>query len=256
MQILCFLILVLFVALTTQAFAVTSTPTPSGPSATPAEKISQAEKLSEQISELKDRIASRVAQLNLVEKRGVIGIATEASGTKIVIKDLQNETRLIDVDELTKFSSPSAKSTGFGISDIEKGTKISVLGLYNKQSKRILARFVTVITLPQFISGQIIDVNKKDFTITVLSEDQKSTTIDIENVTKTSLYTKDADVTKAGFSKIAVGNRVHVVGFTNKKDSSRLTATRILLLPELPQNPHIAVPQTQTNQASPTPFSQ
>src|ERR1700704_3295 len=108
-------------------------------------------KIDQQINSLKSRIASKVAQLNLVEKRGIIGTVTEASGTQIKLTDIQNNIRFVDVDELTKFSSPSAKDT-FGISDLTKGTLVGVIGNYNKDSQRILARFVDVVTFPQTFS--------------------------------------------------------------------------------------------------------
>src|SRR5579859_2417101 len=85
--------------------------------ATPTATVSQSE---EQINNLKERIASRVAQLNLVEKKGIIGTVSDVSETQLTITDMKGDNRIVDVDELTKFSSPSAKST-FGISDITKG---------------------------------------------------------------------------------------------------------------------------------------
>ena len=99
-------------------------------------------------------IASRVAALKLVEKRGIIGIVTDVTNTQIVVTDLQNNTRFVDVDELTKFSNPAFKGT-YGISDITKNTTIGVLGLYNKESRRILARFVNVATTPFIIHGGV-----------------------------------------------------------------------------------------------------
>src|SRR3989344_3522321 len=70
--------------------------------------------LSDQIDDLKSKIASKVAQLNLVEKRGIYGIVADASDTQITLKTVNGNTRFIDVDELTKFSSDSNDS--FGIS--------------------------------------------------------------------------------------------------------------------------------------------
>src|SRR5690348_9180787 len=132
----------LLCACMTSVFAAT-TPTPSP---TPQNTLEQ------QISNLKDKIASRVAQLKLVDKRGIIGTVTDVNLTQITLTDSKGDTRFIDIDELTKFSSPSAKSN-FGISDITKGSILGVLGLYNRESRRILARFVDVIVLPAEISG-------------------------------------------------------------------------------------------------------
>lgn len=236
-----FLLLALVLASPTITFAATPTPVMD-------ESLSQ--KLDAQINNLKDKIASRVAQLNLVEKRGIIGTVTEVSDTKLTIKDLKGDDRPVDVDEITKFSSPTTKDASFGISDITKGTKISVLGLYNKESKRTLARFIDVVTVPKFIDGQIASINKPDFSLTVISENGKTTTIDIENITKTTSYDADLTPVKSGFSKMEVGERINIVGYPNKKDEARLIATRILLFPDLPKNPKIVIPESALTNTS------
>lgn len=196
---------------------------------------------SSQISDLKERIASRVAQLKLVERRGVIGTVTDRSDTQITISDLNSNTRFVDVDELTKFSSPSAKGS-FGISDITKGSKVGILGLYNKQSRRILARFVDVISAPKIIRGAIISVDSKEYTIKFISDDENQFTIEVENITKTLSYTKKGGLEKSGFSKIKGNEHVIVAGFPDIKNKTRIIASRIILFPEIPVNPKIKLP--------------
>ena len=139
------IITLIFFALTVpQAHGQTKAPTKN---AIPTKD--EIEKISDKVDALKDKVASRVAQLNLVERRGIIGIVEDVSDTQITIIDLNDKTRIIDVDELTKFSSEDDNS--FGISDIKKGSKISALGLYNKESRRLLARFVNEKNIPLFI---------------------------------------------------------------------------------------------------------
>lgn len=236
-KILFFVIFSLFTFHFSFAANAAITPTPS-PTPTP-ERVKLP--LDQQINSLKDRIASRVAQLKLVERRGIIGTVTEVSDTQLTLTDLQNNTRFVDVDELTKFSSPSAKGN-FGISDITKGSKLGVLGLYNKQSRRLLARFVDVISEPKTIQGAIYGINKEDFTFKVMTENGQTLTIDVENITKTSSYTKDAGLTKAGFSKLQEGQRVYIVGFPDVKESNRILASRVIFFPLLPKNPKIVLP--------------
>lgn len=194
------------------------------------------------ISDLKERIASRVAQLKLVERRGIIGTVTESSDTQLTITDLKDATRFIDVDELTKFSSPSAKGS-FGISDINKGTKIGALGLYNKQSRRLLARFIDVLVMPKVIHGAVTKLDNENFTLQAVSEKGDITTIDIENITKTLSYTKATGLIRSGFSKIKPGQRIIVIGFPDIKQKSRIIASRIIIFPELAKNPKIVIPQ-------------
>lgn len=191
-----------------------------------------------QINDLKERIASRVAQLKLVQRRGIIGTVTDASGTQLTISDVHEKDRFVDVDELTKFSSPSAKES-FGISDITKGTTLGILGLHNRQSERMLGRFVDVLVLPTIIHGAAGAIDENNFTITVATE-KNEYTVDIETSTKTLTYNKETDtVERSGFSKIAEGDRVTVVGYASKTEKNRISALRVLRLPGIPKNPMI-----------------
>ena len=240
------------------SFAPTSvsakTPTSAPTSATSS--AAMGEKLNEQINQLKERIASRVAELNLVEKRGFIGTVKETTGNQITITDLKGKTRFVDVDEITKFSSPTSKN-GFGLSDLTKGTKISVLGLYNKQSQRVLARFIGTFTTPSYLSGRISSIDKKNYFITITSEDQKETKIDIETFSTISIYTKEEGISKYGFSKLTIGDKITVTGFPDKKDPNMLVSSRVMILPEVPQNAKIIIKEPQTTTPSaPTTHSQ
>src|SRR3989344_6735560 len=144
-----------------------------------------ADKTAEIRDQLITNIASRVAALKLVEKRGIIGKVTDITNTQIVVTDLQNNTRFVDVDELTKFSNPSFKGT-YGISDIAKDTTIGVLGLYNKESRRILARFINDLTTPFIIHGGVAAIDSENFSLSITTEQGKQMTVEIENITRTS----------------------------------------------------------------------
>ena len=194
--------------------------------------------------EIKDQlitnIASRVAQLKLVEKRGIVGTVTEVSNTQITILDIQTNIRFIDVDELTKFSSPLVK-TSFGISDITKGTRLGVLGLYNKESRRLLARFVNVLDQPMFIHGIVDSIDNKNYTLDITTVEKRKITVDVGTSTKILFYTKDAGLTRLGFSKIKENEDIIVIGFTDIKNKDlpagrqdKITASRVILFPEVP----------------------
>lgn len=213
-----------------------------GASALTATSSSEAAKkqdtFNDQVSDLKERIASRVAQLKLVEKRGVIGVVSDVSDTQITLSNLQNNTQFVDVDELTKFASPSAKET-FGISDIKKGDNLGILGLYNKQSRRLLARFVQTLKMPTIIHGAVAALDDKNFIIEVATG-QGNKTIDVENITKTYSYAKGSELSRSGFSRIKENQRIMVVGFTDIKDKNRLIASRIIHFTDIPKNPKLS----------------
>ena len=201
------------------AQTATKTPTP-----TPID-------LSDQIDDLKSKIASKVAQLNLVEKRGIYGIVADASDTQITLKTVNGNSRFVDVDELTKFSSDSNDS--FGISDIEKGMYLGVIGLYNKQSQRLQARVVEEEEpLPNFIYGAVFSVDSENFTVTVAKENGAKNIIDIESITKTYSFSEEKLV-KSGFSKIKETMPIIVVGFFQKKDKNKILGSRIFIFPEI-----------------------
>ncbi len=232
--IFCLFLIAYLLLLVNPIYAISPSPSPDTSTSTKANQFEQ------QITSLKDRIASRVAELKLVQRRGVIGTVTDISNTVITLTDLQGKTRLIDVDELTKFTSPSAKSA-FGISDITKGTKLGILGLYNKQSQRLLARFVNVLVLPQIISGGTVSVDSSNFAFTVAT-DAGQQNIDVETTTKTTSYSKDAGALRIGFSKIKPNQHVIVVGYPNLKDKNRISASSILVLLDIPVNARIEIP--------------
>ena len=214
------LILILFLTLTALiltncALAATATPT-----------ADQA-----LLEKLGNEIASKTAQLNLVEKRGVIGAVTDSSSAQITLTDPNGNTRFVDVDELTKFSSSSNSS--FGISDVTKGVTLGVLGLYNKQSRRILARDIDVMTsFPTIVFGEISDIDKTNYGITVAKENNSKTVIEITDVTKTS-FLLGGTLTKSGFSKMQTAQTVSVTGFPDKQDKSKIVAAQIIVLPDI-----------------------
>jgi len=194
-----------------------------------------------------DLVASIAAKLKLVEKRGIIGVVTDVADTKITLSDLNLNTRFVDVDEFTKFSSPSAKE-GYGISDIKKGSKLGILGLYNKQSRRILARFVDVVVIPKMVEGAVLQKDEGEFTITIVSEDKSQTVVDIEKITKTSFYDKKGGLLRSGFSKIEKGERIIAIGFPNINKNSMI-ASRIIHFPSIPKNPRIRLDLEKTTPA-------
>jgi hypothetical protein len=219
----------------------------------PAHALSPSPTPEDKTTEIRDQlitnIASKVAQLKLVEKRGIIGKVTEATNTQITITDLQNNTRFIDVDELTKFSNSDVKGS-FGISDITKDSTIGVLGLYNKESRRILARFVSVISISVVIHGGVTSIDDANFSFNVATEDGKQVTVDVERLTRTSSFTQKGGLLKSGFSKIKENDNVIAIGVMNKESKDRLTATKIIFFPEISSSPKVnsASEKEQTEQ--------
>jgi len=221
---------------------------------TPTESLTpiQSGLTQQQINALTNRIASRVAALKLVEKRGIVGKVTDVSSTQITLSDKDGNTRFIDIDEFTKFISDSKS---FGISDIQKGQKVGVLGLYNKESRRILARFVEVLQVPDYIHGAVSSIDSKSFNLVVATGNEREINIEIETSTKIfSFDLEKSQLIKSGFSKITEGETIIIIGFESKTDSTAINASKIILFPNISKNPKIKI-QTLTPTPTPTQVS-
>ena len=217
-----FIILIIIITVISRPIAA-QTATPS-PTLSPTPQDTQIEKI-------KDLVASRVAELKLVDKRGLVGIVKSASNSQITLVNNRNLQIIVDIDELTKFDGESTKS--YGISDIKSGDTLSVIGLFNKQTERLLARFVTpALNIPQNIEGVVTAKSVKDFSIDIGTVDGKKIVINIETSTKTSFY-EDGETLKSGFSKIKTSERVIVVGFFDKISKDQINAARVIHFPGL-----------------------
>src|SRR4051812_11905525 len=108
-----------FITIPTAAFAVGITPsvtpkTSPNNSNAPTDSADQA-----RIEQIKDLVASRVAELKLVDKDGFLGIVQDVRNTQLTIEDESQNSIPIDTDELTKFNDSA--NDKFGISDMKKG---------------------------------------------------------------------------------------------------------------------------------------
>lgn len=230
MKTLIFLLVFCFaLAASTTVFAATPAPTKK---LTPTPAVTQEEKQVDTIEKIKDLVASKVAELKLVDKRGILGTVKSTTNTQIVIENNNKTQVMIDIDELTKFDSSEKDS--FGISDVKEGDFLSFLGLYNKDSKRLLARFISYASnVPVNIEAVIIEKNTKEFTLEVVDTFGKKSIINVESSTKTNVY-QDGETVKSGFTKVSEGERIIVAGFADKKEKDVINASRIIHFPDLP----------------------
>src|SRR5579872_2524324 len=226
-----FIIAMLFFLEIGKTYAASTTPTP-----TQAPTGSQ---LNSQINTLKNKIASQVSKLNLVQKRGIIGTIQNVSNNQITLTDLSGNTQYVDVDEITKFSSQS--NATFGLSDLKKGMQVSVFGIYNKDSQRILARYIDAVIVPTRYSGEIVAIDGTNFILTIMTTEQKSVKVEIDTTSTIDSYNTGGNLTKYGFSKLNVGNRVYGDAYPDKKDATLLIADRMIDYLDAPKDQTIQI---------------
>ncbi len=203
----------------------------------------------DKIQEIKDKVASRVAELKKEKLEAISGILKSSSESALVLT-IDGVDYTVQLDEEAKVYSISSalRKSEKKLTDIEKNTHLSVVGTVDKEEKTAVGK-VIVEKIPNLsLIGTVGEVSSKDGTITVNSVDNKTFTVDIEVSTKSNAYDlKSGQLVKIGLSKIENGAKIHVYGNSGESEE-RITASRILILPkEFPE-----VPPTQT----PTPTTE
>lgn len=204
------------------------------------------------VKKIIDLVASSSAEQKLTAKVGVIGTVVEKSNTAINLATVNGENKIIDIDEITKFSDPDSKT--FGISDIKKGETLGVVGVLNKVSAHVLGRFVDKLTLPTHFEGVVVEVDRKNFQYTAMDENGNKMILDVQTTTKISSFSKADGQIKAGFSKGDIGMRVFAAGFPDVKIKNQLATSRLILFPELALSSKLKkyVPQEESTTSTPS----
>jgi hypothetical protein len=114
---------------------------------------------------------------------------------------------------------------------------VGALGLYNRESRRLLARDVDILTLPKIVIGSVHSLDNKNFQF-VVDTQKDSVKIDVENITKTYAYS-EGTLASSGFSKININEPIVVLGYPDATDKSMILASKVLLFPDSVKDPRI-----------------
>ena len=236
--------------MTSSAWAATPTASPSA-----AVKGVIDEKV-KQIEDLKDRLATKVAQLRQTQKKAVYGTIKSKSISTFVVETKTKDMKIELTDNIKVFQMLKGKRTALTIEDIAKGDVVSVFGEYDMTLEIMKASVVWIEnTKPIYFVGSIKDTNKTDYSFTINTKDGVTMTIDIETITATLLWDGNTK-TKAGFSKLTAGDVVVISGTKNPKIENRISALRVVSLGKLDgAAPVVSTTATPTDKTttSPTP---
>lgn len=194
-------------------------------SATPSEK--------KDIQDLKDRLEKAIATKQK-DQKAVSGFAT-VKDSKVTIKDADDLAFTIGIDNaLTKlYQINGSAKREIKNSDLKTGMYIIASGPIVDST--INANTVYVDEAYTVQSGQITNIDKANYSITVMTQDKESVRLDIESSTKQNMLNiKTLEIETTGFSKIKEGDTIH---FSAKTDagtikSNKLTAQKILIIPQ------------------------
>ncbi|MDP1722477.1 MAG: hypothetical protein Q8L37_04680 [Candidatus Gottesmanbacteria bacterium] len=225
------------------------------PSAAP--KVSTASATTKKIEDLKDRLATKVAELRQTSRRAIVGTVKSTSITSFVVETKTKDIKIELMDEIKVIQYLKGKRTILTGEDIAKGDLVAVFGEHDATLDLLKATIVVIQSRsPERISGTVSARDDTEFTLTITTPQGQTMMIDIEKATKTLAWNREKkEIIKSGFSKITVGATVHIVGFPVPKKENRMSADRILDLGNLASPADLAIPSTPTpteKQASPS----
>lgn len=222
------------------------------PSSTP--KISTTSATTKKIEDLKDRLATKVAELRQTSRRALYGTVKSTSITSFVVETKTKDVKIEMLDEIKVIQYLKGKRTSLTTDDIAKGDLVTVFGEHDATLDLLKANIVFIqSTDPARVSGVVTARDDQEFTLTMTTPQNQTYTIDIEKATKTLAWNRlKKEIVKSGFSKIAVGATVHIVGFPVPKKENRISADRILDLGNLASPVEQLTPTPTENPASPS----
>lgn len=203
-----------------------ATPSASLVTATPSSELNQ-------IKILKDKIATKVAQLRRENKQVVSGYVTKKENELITVTTRDEKQYQVFVDEtLTKIYRISANSKKeIKLADLEKDNFVIATGSLVEDSLNADILYQDqeyIIGL-----GKIADVTKSDYTIRVITAEKDEYTFDIEPYTKQQIVdVKTTSINASGFSKLKVGDTLHFAFKKAASKTNRFSALRILIIPQ------------------------
>lgn len=209
---------------TLSAASPTLTPsdTVSSPSSTIIDKLKK-------IELLKEKIATKVAEIRASEKAAVAGKVAKFDKSKLTVKARFGDITVTYMEDTIFYALSDSGRSETSVSKIKEGSQIAAFGYFDDRKTILSAKYVYLYQPSIHLIGKIADMDKGNYTITV-KEPQGTTLVDIETYSKIYFLAADKKLAKGGFSKLKIGDMAHAEGNPNSKEEGRISATRIISL--------------------------
>lgn len=185
------------------------------------------------IQTLKEKIASKVAELSQNTKKVNAGVIVKKKSDLLEIKNAAKQTlKLVIDDSVTKlYTILSGVKKTAGLDDFSVGDFIIVLGPLIEET--INANAIYKSQKYETQSGKIIDIDQQEYTIKLITGEKDEYTLDIEKTTKQFvLDVKTLKINAGGFSKMKEGDIIHfAIKKKPEENTLRASAVRILTIP-------------------------
>lgn len=201
------------------------------------------------IQNLKEKIATKVAEIRQKEKAGLYGIIKKIDNISVTLAT-KNQDRSVTLPEDTiYFSLTDGTKKESSFKNLKEGNAITILGYYDEGKTVLSSKYIFLEKPKSHLTGKIADIDKTNYTLT-LKDPQGSTVVDIENYTKMVNFSREKGIQKIGFSKLKIGDNIHLIATPNAKDEKRAAALRIITLSFNP--PQTPTPTLSKGTASPS----
>jgi hypothetical protein len=225
------------------AVAVLSAPAPvlaatkaaATPSTQPTSAGTTAATDSADIEQLKERLATKVAELRTLVKRAMFGTVKDVSVASATVETSTKDIKIELGDNVGVAQMIGGKRTTLTTDQISVGDPLTVFGTYDETLDLLKAQFIFIESpiVTHHISGTVTATDAKGFTLTIATPEGRTIIVDVEKTTKANAWNATDGIAKSGFSKIAVGDTVHVAGIAEPKQDDHISANRILDLGDI-----------------------
>ena len=217
-----------------------------------AETIAAQSPTPNKVDDLKERIATKVAELRQTQQIALAGTVSDLSVSTLSIETQTKEVKFELTDDIGVAQIVRGQRTELDIDDVDEGDFVVVFGDHDTTLDVVSAKFIFIQLVPPVrLSGTVTEVDRDENTFTVMASGDRSVVVDFERTTLMNVWTKEGGISRGGFSRITVSDSVHVLGTPVPRQENRLSATRILDLGNLTGAPTEA--PTPTEEQSPTP---
>lgn len=211
-----------------QIFAQTPLSSSSAvPSQAPTEK---SEKL-KQIEDLKDRLATKVAELRKTSQKALFGIIKSVSVSSLTLETNDRDIKMELTDDITVVDTTKGTKVKKTIENLTDDAFAVVFGQYDGTLDILTAKHIVIQKKPEtMVRGIISVVDAKAYTIGVTTIDNRELLVDFEKTTDAKMWSGTGNPAKIGFSKIIPGDKMFVYGIVDAKDPNKISAIRLLTI--------------------------
>lgn len=226
-------IILLFFVLLTVSTAVTYAAETS-PEASASPEPSKNETIKDKIEDLKERLATRVAELRSKNRRAYYGVIKTKEDNNITIVASEREVPMVVDKDTTYFTLDGAgKKKGSTLKDIKPGQYAAAFGSLDLDQKTLIIKVIMAHDIPRKIYGVVKEVDVNEGTFTIASK-SNTYSFDYEITTRCKMSGKNNELTNCGISKIKPDDRIFIRANAKDESIDKLKAVRILVLPATP----------------------